>query len=140
MAALAMAALATPSPAATEPEVERFGLYVVSDDLRRSTDFYGRLFGDKPQIAVPGMTGFDVAGALFAVVDRKRFAPDARLGNTTVPYIKVADVDAYLAHVRKVAPSSLVTPQVQGEGGFRFIKLRDPDGNLLEFFSLQPAP
>jgi catechol 2,3-dioxygenase-like lactoylglutathione lyase family enzyme len=141
MAALTMVVIAAPTPVGPSAfKVERFGLYVVSDDLRGSAGFYERLFGDKPQVAVPGMTGFDVAGALFAVVDRARYAPNAGRGDSSVPYIKVADVDAFLVHVRKIAPDSLETAEVQGEGSFRFIKLRDPDGNLLEFFSVRQAP
>jgi predicted enzyme related to lactoylglutathione lyase len=140
MAALTMVLIAAPAPAGPSAlKVERFGLYVVSDDIRRSTGFYERLFGDKPQVAMPGMTGFDAAGALFAVVDRARYAPNTTRGDSSVPCLKVADVDAFLAHVRKVAPESLETAEVQREGSFRFIKLRDPDGNLLEFFSVRQA-
>jgi hypothetical protein len=55
------------------------------------------------------------------------------------PYIKVADVFEAFERVRAVAPDTLQSEAVVDEGPFKFFRLRDPDGNLVEFFSFGPA-
>jgi hypothetical protein len=139
--ALATALLAANADksAGQPPEVERFGIYLVSDDVQRSSKFFAMLLAEEPQVRLPDFIGFDVAGGLLALVDRSRFAADAKRGDTAVPYIKVNDVQVLLAHVRKVAPQALVTQEAIVEGSLSIIKIRDPDGNLLEFFSLKAA-
>ncbi len=132
-----LASLAWPVAAQASPlGVERMGVYVVADDLPRSIDFYRSVFGEEPEVRLPNFAGFEVAGGLYAVVSRAAYAPDAVAGTSTLPYIKVRDIDAAFARVSQVAPDSLVTPEVQGEGAFRFFKARDPSGNLIEFFSV----
>lgn len=133
IASLSPASLAT---AQTAPfTIDRFGLYVVTDDLDRAATFYQRLFG-KPQVRVPGMIGFDVAGGLYAVVDRKTFAATAIRGDTTRSYIKVSDMRAAYDMVVAVAPNS-IEGGVTREGRFSFFRIRDPDGNLIEFYAIE---
>ncbi len=134
---LGLAMLTPPvSRAQTAPDTARFGLYVVAQDVERSAVFYERLFGRAPQVRTPALVGFDVSGGLYAVVSRRVYAPDAVKGDATLPYIKVDDIDAWFAHVRTVAPDSLVGAAITREGPFSFFKLRDPDGNLVEFYSI----
>ncbi len=38
--------------------VERFGLYVLADDMDRATAFYARLFGSEPEFRMPALVGF----------------------------------------------------------------------------------
>ena len=134
-------AIASLSPASlaiaqTAPiTTERFGLYVVTDDLDRAGTFYQRLFG-KPQVRVLGMIGFDVAGGLYAVVDRKTFAAAAVRGDTTRGYIKVSDMQATYDTVVAVAPNSIESG-ITKEGRFSFFRIRDPDGNLVEFYAIE---
>ena len=133
IASLSPASLAT---AQTVPiTIERFGLYAVTDDLDRAATFYQRLFG-KPQVRVPGMIGFDVAGGLYAVVDRKTFAATAIRGDTTRGYIKVSDMRAAYDMVVAAAPNSIESG-VTREGRFSFFRIRDPDGNLIEFYAIK---
>lgn len=115
--------------------IERFGLYVVTDDLDRAETFYQQLFG-KPQVRVPGMIGFYVAGGLYAVVDRKTFAAAAVRGDTTRGYIKVLDMRAAYDRVVAVAANS-IEGGVKKEGRFSFFRIRDPDGNLIEFYAIE---
>lgn len=135
---LMLAALAAGSPLAvvtsrpTPPIVaQRFGLYAVTDDLGRAVAFYVRLFG-KPEIRVPGMVGFNVAGGLLSVVDRKSFAVTAVRGDTTRGYIKVADI--HTAH--RIAAAVATPDAIVTEGRFSFFRMRDPDGNLIEFYAV----
>jgi predicted enzyme related to lactoylglutathione lyase len=117
-------------------QVERFGVYVVVDQIDRSAAFYRRLFSVQPEIAMPALVGFNLGGAFFGVVAKDVYAPHVQRGNNAIPYIKLRNVEAFFEHVKQVAPESLASAQVSVEGVFRFFKLKDPDGNVLEFFSI----
>ena len=120
----------------SEVAIERFGLYVVAENLDRSVAFYERLFGKQPQVRTPGMVGFDVAGGLYAVVSKRAYAPDSTRGDNAAPYIKVKDIHGLFTRVKAFAPESLRSEAVIEEGPFKLFKIVDPDGNLVEFFSL----
>ena len=117
--------------------VERFGLYVVSDDLGRAAAFYQRIFGS-PKVRVPGMVGFAVAEGFYAIVDRATFARAAVRGDTTRGYMKVADIRAAYQQIAIAVPDNLEGPVVT-EGGFSFFRVRDPDGNRFEFYAVKPS-
>jgi len=114
-------------------EVERFGLYVVTDDLSRAADFYQRVFG-KPKVRVPGMVGFAVGGGLYAIVGRNRFATTAVRGDTMRGYIKVANTQATYKLLAGIIPGN-IEDGVVTEGSFSFFRVRDPDGNLIKFYA-----
>ncbi|WP_428687542.1 VOC family protein [Roseibium sp.] len=121
----------------TQPaKPERLGVYVLADDLNRSEAFYSTLFGASPAVRTEVFAGYDVAGGLFAVVSRATFAPDAKLGGNAIPYIKVDDIEAAYQHVRTIAPDALKAPGVISEGPLSLFKFTDPDGNIIEYFSL----
>lgn len=134
------AAMASSPPDANgnEVAVDRFGVYVVAEDLERAAVFYGRLFGKQPQVRNEGMVGFDVAGGLYAIVSKKAYAPNSKRGDNVVPYIKVKDIFGLFQRAKEFAPSNLRTEDVVGEGPFKFFRLADQDGNLIEFFSVTP--
>jgi len=67
-------------------------------------------------------------------------AAGAVRGGNVAPYLKVADIDAWFRHVQSAAPQSLVTKAVVREGPFALIKVADPDGNVVELYSLAAAP
>lgn len=121
----------------TEPAtIERLGLYVLSTDLTRSEAFYARLFGATPRVRTEVFMGFDIAGGLFAVVSKQAFAPESKLGTSTIPYLKVADLEAVHRHVQAVAPDAIMAPGVITEGPISLLKIADPDGNIVEYFAL----
>ncbi len=137
--ALCCALLAAPTAQArAAPPTARLGLYVVADDVDKTTAFYQRLFGKTPEIRLPTFVGFDINGGLYAVISRSAFAPNAERGETVMPYIRVDDIDAWHAHVQAVAPGSLLEARITREGPIALFKLRDPDGNLVEFYALTP--
>ena len=121
---------------ATDAGIVKFGVYVVASDLDRASVFYERLFQKAPQVRTGTVVGFDVAGALYAVVSEQAYAPGLRRGDNVLPYIRVRDIDAELARVEAIELAVVHTPGVVTEGPFRFFKFADPDGNLIEFFSL----
>jgi predicted enzyme related to lactoylglutathione lyase len=127
-------------PAVSEPiSANRFGLYVVVDDMDRASAFYEQLFG-VPEIAMPSLVGFDVAGGFYAVVSRETYATDAVTGDTTRAYINVGEIEETFERVQAIAPNRMESTAVIVEGPFRFFRVRDPDNNVLEFFSIDPAP
>lgn len=135
-ALLATTAIAAPAPALSETlDVQRFGVYVLVDDIDRSVAFYQGLFGEPPQVRTAALVGFDVAGALFGLADRADYGVTAAKGNSVRPYIKVVDLDAAFAHVRALAPDRIEAPGIINEGSFRFFRFIDPDGNSIELFS-----
>ncbi|WP_309603252.1 VOC family protein [Sphingomonas sp.] len=128
--------IAASGPGSGPAVFERFGAYIVVEDVDKSAAFYERILGKQPQLKTKAMVGFDIAGGLFALVSRADYAPDVKRGDSAIPYIKVASVEALFDHVKKVAPTSLQSEKVKVEGPFRFFKVRDPDGNIVEFFSV----
>lgn len=144
LAAIAIAASSVPVSAheiAPPPaiEFEQTGVYVVSSDLAVSREFYVRLLGMEPVFENPVFIGFYIEGGLLGIASRARFAQDATIGGNVVPYIRVKDIDAAFAHVRAVAPDSLLSEEVIREGPIAIFKLRDPDGNMVEFYSFSSA-
>lgn len=118
---------------------EQAGVYVLVDDLSAAKAFYAELLGLDPVFENPVFVGFYIEGGLFAVASRAQFAPDAMIGDRTVPYLRVKDIDAAFARVKAIAPEHLVSEEVIREGPIALIKLRDPEGNLIEFYSLSSA-
>ena len=89
----ALALSISASPVIAEPiNTDRFGLYVVVDDIDRASTFYEQLFG-VPEIKMPSLVGFDVAGGLYAVVSRNTYAVNAVRGDTMRAYINVSDIE-----------------------------------------------
>jgi len=111
---------------------------VLVDDVARAELFYARLFAAEPRVRTCVLTGFEVAGGLYALVSRRSYAPAARPGGAVRPFIRVADIAAAFEHVRRVAPQALETRSVVEEGRFRFFRLQDPEGNVIEFFEVRP--
>ncbi len=120
-------------------EFEQAGVYTLVDDLAAAKTFYVELLGLDPVFENPVFVGFYIEGGLFAVASRAQFAPDAEIGDRTVPYLRVKDIDATFARLKAIAPDRLVSDEVIREGPIALIKLRDPEGNLVEFYSLSSA-
>jgi predicted enzyme related to lactoylglutathione lyase len=133
---LLLSVVPTSSLRAQASGIERFGLYVISDDLSRAGAFYRELFQKTPQISNSSLVGFDVEGGLYAIVSRKAFALPSAQGSNVRPYIKVRDIFGEFQRVKKLAAGSLQSEAVVEEGPFRFFRFADPDGNVIEFFSV----
>jgi predicted enzyme related to lactoylglutathione lyase len=137
--------LVAPAPSAAQPdevtmiETQSFGLYVLVQDVERSVAFYEALFGKSPHIRTPALVGFDVSGGLFGIVDRGTYGTGSTPGNSARPYIRVNDIEKAFAHAYGVAAEGIEQPGIVTEGPFRFFRVTDPDGNVLEFFSFGPA-
>lgn len=128
------------TPAMAQPiSVERFGLYVLADDVERSARFYEGLLATSPEVRTPALIGFNMAGGLFGIVSRKAYAAHEPRAGSVRPYIKVTDIKQAFAHASSIAPGSIEAPGIVSEGPFSFFRMTDPDGNVLEFFEFKPS-
>ena len=116
--------------------VERFGLFVLADDMDRATEFYARLFGMEPEFRLPGLVGFDIRGGLFAIVSRETYAQGVPAGGSVRPYIKVSNLEDALRRVQTLLPDGLETDGIVQEGVFSFFRFKDTEGNVVELFSI----
>jgi len=132
-------AFSAAAASAQERPIERFGVYVVVADLERARAFYEALFEEPPYVATPALVGFDVEGGLYALVSAQAYRPNVRRGDNAVPYIRVRDIDREFERVRRLAPAML-DRAVVAEGPVRLFRFTDPDGNMIEFFSLRAVP
>ena len=55
-------------------------------------------------------------------------------------YIQVSDIDETFANVTAALPEHLEDASVIVEGPFRFFRVRDPDNNMLELYSIDLPP
>ena len=119
--------------AAEELRVERFGMYLRVTDLSRSRAFYERVLGKQPYVTNERLVGFDVSGGLLALFHDG----DAALvrGHNAVPYLRVANADAEFERLQGLGVT-LRDERVVVEGPLKLFRFVDPDGNLLEIFSV----
>ena len=132
--ALAMT-LSSSMSAADALQVERFGVYLRVADLDRSRAFYERVLGKQPYVTNDRLVGFDVGGALLALYANP--AEEVVRGRNVVPYIRVQSADAEFARLTGLNVTVL-DEHVVAEGPLRLFRFADPDGNVLELFSLAP--
>lgn len=119
--------------------VERFGLYVLADDMDRATDFYASLFGAEPEFRMLALVGFDIRQGLFAIVSRETYAQGVPAGGSVRPYIRVANLEDALRRVQALVPDGLETHGIVQEGAFRFFRFKDTEDNVIELFSLETS-
>lgn len=135
---LAATVVASANGAVAEPlSVERFGLYVLANDMDRATKFYASLFGAEPEFQMPALVGFDVREGLFAIVSRETYAQGVPAGGSVRPYIRVSNLEDALRRVQALVPDGLETQGIVKEGAFSFFRFRDTEDNLIELFSLE---
>ncbi len=125
---------ALPQAAAADADLRAMGAYIAIEDMQRSVTFYGALFDRAPVIALEDFVAFDIAGGWFALARRSRYAPDAKPGTGAVPYIQSGDLEALADRVATATGGEV--PLILDEPVIRVMKIRDPDGHLVEFFTL----
>lgn len=114
-------------------QVERFGVYLRVGSLDRSRVFYERVLGKQPYVSNDRLVGFDVAGALLALYANS--ADASARGRNVVPYIRVQSADAEFTRLKSL-DVQLLDDRVVVEGPLKLFRFADPDGNVLELFSL----
>ncbi len=112
----------------------QMGAYVAADDMAASETFYKTLFDRDPIIKLDNFIAFDVAGGIFAIARRKVYAPGSVPGTGAVPYIHSTDLAAVQARIKRATGRD--APEIIVEPGILLLKITDPNGQLVEFFSL----
>ena len=125
---------------AQEENIARFGLYVTVADLQKASAFYEQLFQKKPYVRNDALVGFDVAGGLYALYTEQGASGKRVRGDSVVPYLRVKDLEKEFERLKQLGVR-LIDEQIVVEGPIKLFKFADPDGNVIEFFSLAaPAP
>lgn len=132
--------LSSPPTLAEEDNIAKFGVYVIVADLDASRAFYEKLFGKTPYVRNDRLVGFEVAGSLYALFTQKALDRATTKGDNTVPYIRVNDIDKEFARAAR-SGARLIDAKIVDEGAIRLFRIADPDGNIIEFFSIAaPRP
>lgn len=130
--------LSSPSTAVSKEgptdDLIQMGAYVATDDIERSESFYTALFGRAPIIKLEHFIAFEVAGGIFAIADRQVYAAKSVSGSGSVPYIHSTDLAAVRNRIE--AATGTDAPEIISEPGIKLVKVTDPDGQLVEFFTL----
>ena len=112
----------------------QMGAYVASDDMAKSEAFYTVLLDLEPVIKLDNFIAFEVAGGIFAIAKRGVYAPNSSPGKGAVPYIHSINLTAVQARIEKATGKD--APEIIVEPGIHILKVLDPNGQLIEFFSL----
>jgi predicted enzyme related to lactoylglutathione lyase len=127
--------LAASSVTANDSNLQKFGLYVVVADVERSVKFYTALFEKQPYLHNESIAAFDVAGGAYVIFAKGASDISRTIGNSTVPYIRVRDAARERERVARLKVR-LLDERVVEEGPIRLFRFQDPDGNVIEFFSV----
>lgn len=121
------------------------GICLITKDVRALADFYGRVLGVE---AVGDDTHVELrtqgAGlAIFSVEGMEQMAPGsmngAGTGSIAIEF-EVADVDAEYERIKALGVAFVKLSQTHPWGA-RSFWFRDPDGNIVDFYTVQvPLP
>lgn len=112
---------------------------LITADVPRLRDFYAKAFGAKPSLDTGSYVEFGLGEAIVSLWDlaaHLKQAPgtaEARPNRALILELEVADVDAEYDRIRALA--EIAKPPTTQEWGNRSFYFRDPDGNLVNFYS-----
>ena len=113
----------------------QLGMYVAASDLGVAKSFYSGLSGVEPDTETETFVGFELAGGRFGILKESMYAVPVVRGNNAVVNLQVDDVDAEYERVKALGPS-LLQDAIQAAGPMRLFMFKDPDGNVVEPFSV----
>lgn len=117
---------------------------LITADVNRLADFYSQVLGIAPHRAGPDYVEFRTPRgvlALFAFNTQEKYIPgSAQSGenHSLVLEFEVANVDQEYARLRSLVKTWVKEPTTQ-PWGTRSTYFRDPDGNLVDFFTIVRA-
>jgi catechol 2,3-dioxygenase-like lactoylglutathione lyase family enzyme len=147
--------LALPTPCLIHPQSTNEGsrreipvlqsTCLISADVRRLVEFYEPILNRKANWSGQDYAEFPTrAGvlAIFSAAAQEKYIPGSAEPATNRGVIlefKVADVDAEYRRLQPLV-KTWVKPPTTPPWGTRSVYLRDPDGNLVDFYSPVPVP
>ena len=116
---------------------------IVTADLNRMMAFYRQVLTIEPQIYREEYVEFPTKSpgailSLYSLESQEQIAPgamEAALNHSVVMEFEVADVDREYARLEQLELDWVLAPPTTLPWGQRAIYFRDPDGNLLNFYS-----
>jgi predicted enzyme related to lactoylglutathione lyase len=114
----------------------KLGLYVAVSDLSQAKSFYSKLFSVEPYLENDNFVGFEISGGRFGALKESAYAYPVTRGNSAVPNIRVADVQAEFERVKGLEPS-MIQESITDLGAMKLFMFADPDGNVIEFYSVE---
>lgn len=113
---------------------------LITDDVKRLVDFYEPVLATKAKWSGADYAEFATSGGVLAVFSaeaQERYIPgsaEAGKNRSMVLEFRVADADAEYRRLQSLVRIWVKPPTTQ-TWGTRSIYFRDPDGNLVDFFS-----
>jgi catechol 2,3-dioxygenase-like lactoylglutathione lyase family enzyme len=117
---------------------------VITNDVKRLVAFYEPILGRKARWSGEDYAEFTTGAgvlAIFSFSAQEKYFPgsaEAAINRSVLLEFKVADVDTEYRRLRTLVKSWVKPPTTQ-PWGTRSIYFRDPDGNLVDFYSPVPV-
>jgi len=117
---------------------------ILTEDPERLTSFYRAVLRIEPRLFSPDYAEFPMEGSVLSIYRlsaHMRLAPgsaEARSNRSVVLEFRVDDVDAEYARLGEMAIEWVKPPTTQ-QWGNRSFYFRDPDGNLVSFYTMVGA-
>ncbi len=117
---------------------------VISEDIKRLVGFYEAILQERATWSGDDYAEFRGGSgvlAIFSASAQEKYIPgsaEAGKNRSVVLEFKVADADAEYRRLQGIVKTWVKPPTTQ-PWGTRSIYFRDPDGNLVDFFSFSPA-
>jgi catechol 2,3-dioxygenase-like lactoylglutathione lyase family enzyme len=115
---------------------------IITADINRLVDFYGKITGTKPVLFTPAFGELQTASGTLAIGSTdtlQLFGGDhvasAASNRSVIIEFKVDDVDQEFEKLKELIGDTLVQQPTTMPWGNRSLLFRDPDGNLVNFFT-----
>jgi catechol 2,3-dioxygenase-like lactoylglutathione lyase family enzyme len=114
---------------------------LITSDVARLVEFYHRVLGIPPKTASPEYSEFPTGVgvlAIFSAEAQEKYIPhsaEPASNKSALLEFRVDDVDKEYVRLKNFVKTWVKTPTTQ-PWGTRSIYFRDPDGNLVDFFTL----
>ena len=113
---------------------------LITNDVKQLTEFYGRVLQVKPHASGDSYMEFPTSAGTLAIFDaqaQEKYIPGAAQAGqnkSSILEFNVANVDQEYLRLQPIIKIWVKSPTTQ-PWGTRSIYFRDPDGNLVDFFT-----